>query len=121
MKSLYDRIGGETAVRATVLKLYEKILTDDLLAPFFENTDVDALRRSQTAFVSYAFGAATPYTGRNLRTAHKKAVDQGLSDAHFNRVALHLQTALHELGVPQNLIDEALTIVGSTQADVLNK
>jgi hemoglobin len=120
-QSLYERIGGENAVRATVMKLYEKILSDDELAPFFENINVEALRRSQSAFVTYAFGGPNHYTGNTMRAAHKNAVQQGLNDHHFDLVAGHLQSAMQELNVAPYLITEAITIVGSTRHDVLNK
>lgn len=119
--SLYERIGGKSAVQATVIKLYEKILDDELLAPFFENVNVEALRRSQMAFVTYAFGGPNHYEGRAMRTAHANACRHGLSDAHFDAVAGHLQSAMQELSVPQELIAEAMQIVGSTRNDVLNK
>lgn len=120
-KSLYERIGGEPAVRATVAKLYEKILSDEILAPFFENVDIEVLRRSQAAFVTYAFGGAKQYSGKGMRNAHKNAVNHGLSDVHFDKVAGHLSAAMQELNVPQDLIAEALAIVGSTRNDVLNR
>lgn len=120
-QSLYERIGGDSAVRATVVRMYEKILSDEELAPFFENIDVERLRLSQAAFVTYAFGGTTQYTGRSLRTAHRSAVSQGLTDRHFDLVALHLKDSMQELGVPANLIQEALAIVSSTRTDVLNQ
>ena len=119
--SLFERIGGEAAVKATVLKMYGKILDDDLLAPFFENIDIDALRLSQSAFVTYAFGGPNHYTGKGLRHAHAGAVSQGLASEHFDRVATHLKTAMEELKVPADLIAEAIAIVGSTRADVLGQ
>jgi hemoglobin len=120
-QSLYERIGGERAVKATVLKMYDKILDDAELAPFFENVDVEKLRLSQSAFVTYAFGGPNHYTGQSMRTAHKNAVAQGLSGKHFDLVAKHLKEAMEELNVPAELIAEALAIVGSTRADVLNQ
>ncbi len=119
--SLYERIGGEAAVKATVVKLYERILSDELLAPFFENIDVNRLRLSQTAFVTFAFGGPNHYTGKGLRNAHAKAVGKGLSDAHFDAVAGHLAAAMAELKVEKPLIDEAINIVASTRDDVLNR
>lgn len=119
--SLYERIGGEFVARATVMKLYDKILDDEELAPFFENINVDALRHSQLAFVTYAFGGSNRYTGKTLRTAHGNAVNHGMNDLHFDLVAGHLRTALSELSVPDELINEALVIVESTRNDVLNK
>lgn len=118
--SLFERIGGDSAVRATVIKMYDKILDDPELAPFFENIDVDTLRLSQTAFVTFAFGGPNHYSGKALRAAHKNAVADGLSDLHFDRVATHLESAMRELEVPAPLIAEALAIVGTTRADVLN-
>lgn len=118
-KTLYERIGGEAAVRATVIKMYDKILDDNELAPFFDSIDVDKLRLSQSAFVTYAFGGPNHYSGKSLRSAHASAVSQGLSDRHFDLVASHLKSAMQELNVPEPLIDEALTIVGSTRKDVL--
>ncbi len=118
-KPLYERIGGDAAVRATVMKMYAKILDDDSLAPFFDNIDVEKLRLSQSAFVTYAFGGPNHYTGKGLRVAHANAVSQGLSGEHFDLVAGHLKSAMEELSVPADLIAEALAIVGSTRADVL--
>lgn len=120
-RSLFERIGGESAVRATVIKMYEKILSDNELAPFFENIDVEKLRLSQTAFVTYAFGGPNHYTGKSMRTAHQHAVSQGLNDRHFDLVATHLKSAMQELGVAEPLISEALAIVATTRHDVLNK
>lgn len=120
-QNLYERIGGENAVKATVIKMYDKILSDEELAPFFENINVEKLRLSQIAFVTYAFGGPNHYSGKSLRIAHKGAVSHGLNDQHFDRVALHLKTAMQELHVPAELIDEALNIVGSTRTDVLNQ
>lgn len=120
MQSLYERIGGESAVKATVIKLYDKILDDPELAPFFENIDVERLRLSQSAFVTYAFGGMKHYSGKSMRAAHHHAVAQGLSGLHFDLVAGHLKSALQELGVASVLIDEALAIVETTRNDVLN-
>jgi hemoglobin len=120
-ESLFKKIGGEGAVTATVVKMYEKILSDPELAPFFENTNVEALRHSQSAFVTFAFGGPNNYTGKSMRHAHERSVKHGLNDKHFDLVAGHLKAAMQELNVPENLIAEALAIVETTRSDVLNK
>ncbi|MCI5048809.1 MAG: group 1 truncated hemoglobin [Rickettsiales bacterium] len=119
--SLYERLGGDPAIRATVAKLYDKILTDPLLTPFFVDIDDEKLRRSQAAFVTYVAGGPNRYNGKSIREAHKRLVtDKGLSDSHFDAVAGHLASALEELGVAEGLIKETLSIVETTRADVLN-
>ena len=120
-ESLYERIGGDIAVKATVAKLYEKILDDELLADFFDGIDIDRLRRSQSAFVTMAFGGPNQYNGQGLRNAHKGLVARGLSDKHFDATAGHLKTAMQELNVSNELIEEALSIVETTRKDVLNQ
>ncbi|MGB4101558.1 MAG: group 1 truncated hemoglobin [Alphaproteobacteria bacterium] len=120
-RTLFERIGGTEAVKAAVAKLYEKVLTDPLLAPFFADIDVDKLRRSQSAFVTVAFGGQNNYNGASMRVAHKKLVERGLSDQHFDAVAEHLRTALQELSVTDGMIAEALAIVETTRQDVLNR
>lgn len=121
LPSLFERIGGESAVTATVFKMYEKILEDPILIPFFENIDVQRLRLSQSAFVTYAFGGPHHYTGKSMRVAHHHAVENGLTNLHFDRVSLHLKAAMQELNVPNALIEEALAIVNTTRADVLGQ
>lgn len=120
-ESLYKRIGGGSAVASTVVKLYDKILKDELLIPFFENVDVETLRRSQVSFVSLAFGGLVQYSGQDLRNAHASLVPKGLDDVHFDRVAHHLKSSMAELGVAADLIAEAMLIVETTRADVLNR
>lgn len=119
--NLFERIGGEAAVSATVAKLYEKILNDETLAYFFDDIDINRLRKSQSAFVGMAFGGPNHYNGQGLRNAHKKLVEQGLSDSHFDAVASHLKASMEELNVPQALIEEALATVETTRKDILNR
>ncbi|MDX1923086.1 MAG: group 1 truncated hemoglobin [Alphaproteobacteria bacterium] len=119
--SLYERIGGAQSVQATVALLYDKILSDPLLIPFFKDINVERLRTSQFAFVSMAFGGPTHYSGETMRRAHERLVERGLSDVHFDQVALHLKTSMEDLGVPPGLITEALSIVETTRPDVLNR
>lgn len=120
-QTLFERIGGEAAVSATVARLYERILNDDRIAHFFDDVDINTLRRSQSAFVKMAFGGPNHYTGKGMRNAHAPLVAKGLNDSHFDAVAGHLVGAMQELDVPQPLIDEAIAIVETTRDDVLNK
>jgi hemoglobin len=120
--SLFNRIGGKDAVQATVNLMYEKILGDPLLEPFFSDKDMAHLRRSQTAFMVMAFGGPHQYSGADLTKAHAGMVrEKGLSDPHFNAVAGHLKAALQELGVPTVLIEEVLALVGTTRDAVLGR
>jgi len=120
--SLFSRIGGITAVNAAVEKMYEKILQDPLLQPFFAGLDMARQRRSQAAFMVMAFGGPHHYTGADLTRAHARMVkEKGLSDQHFDAVAGHLKSALTDLKAPPALISEVLALVGTTRRAVLGK
>jgi hemoglobin len=120
-RSLYDRLGGEDAVAATVGLFYERIMADESLAPFFADLDMDKQITKQIAFMTMAFGGPHSYDGRDLRVAHSRLVARGLNDAHFNAVAGHLHATLTTLSVPPELIEEVMSIVGSTKREVLSQ
>ena len=119
--SLYERLGGETAVLAAVSVFYEKVLADPLTRPFFAGLDMAAQTQKQVAFMTWAFGGPVEYKGRDLRSAHAPLLARGLGDAHFDAVANHLEATLRELDVEPELIADALAIVASTRRDVLNR
>ncbi len=119
MSTLYERLGGEAAVEAAVVRFYEKVMADSSLAPFFDGLDIDKQIQKQIAFMTMAFGGPNGYSGRDLRTAHAGLVKRGLADAHFDAVAAHLGSTLDELGVAPAMRDEAITLVAGTRSDVL--
>ncbi len=119
-KSLFERLGGEDAVMAAVGLFYQKVVADPLLAPFFSELDLAAQVRKQTAFMGWAFGSGQQYSGRDLGEAHRRLVrERGLTDVHFDAVAGHLDATLRELGIADDLVTEALTIVASVRGQVL--
>lgn len=121
MPTLYERLGGEPALEAAVVRFYEAVMGDPLVAPFFSGHDMPALIDKQVAFMTMAFGGPNRYTGRELREIHRASVAGGLSDAHFDAVAHHLAATLRGMNVEPGLIDEVMRVVGGTRGDVLNR
>ncbi len=116
--SLFDKLGGEAAVNAAVDIFYRKVLSDDRISQFFDTVDMDAQHTKQKAFLTMAFGGPNNYTGKDMREAHKH---MNLTEEHFNAVAENLVGTLKELEVPQESIDEVVSIALSVKDDVLNK
>lgn len=119
--TLYERLGGEAAVEAAVVRFYEKVMANADVAHFFDGLDMEAQIEKQIAFMTMAFGGPNEYTGRDLRTAHAKLVKRGLGDAHFDAIASHLKETLEELEVAEETIVEVLAIVDGTRDDVLGR
>ncbi|MFO0563471.1 MAG: group 1 truncated hemoglobin [Polyangiales bacterium] len=118
--SLYDRLGGETAMMSVVVIFYEKVLADPVIGRFFTGLDMRKQIDKQLGFLSRAFDGPVEYRGRALDEAHARLVaEQGLNDEHFDRIARLLEQTLVELSVERPLIDEALAIVGASRALVL--
>ncbi len=113
---LYKQLGGKDAVNAAVDLFYQKILGDSSINFFFTGTDMDLQRNKQKAFLTYAFGGAPNYSGKSMRDAHAPFK---ITDAHFGSVAGHLQATLNELGVPEELTAQVMTIAASAHDDVL--
>ena len=119
--SLFDRLGGDAAIMASVERFYEKVLADGRTRRFFENLNVEAQTQKQVAFMAWAFGGPTEYKGRDLREAHATLVKRGLGDAEFNAVVGHLEATLRELGVSEELVSEVRVIVEGTRDRVLGR
>jgi hemoglobin len=119
--SLYQRVGGESAIMAAATLFYDKVLADPQLAPFFASLDMEQQVSKQVGFLSWAFGGPERYAFRPLGQAHARLRTMGLSDQHFDRVAGHLADTLHDLGIAEDLIEEALRIVEGTRAEVLGR
>jgi hemoglobin len=119
--SLFERLGGEAAIEAAVVGFYERVMSDETLAPFFDGLDMGAQIKKQIAFMTMAFAGPTRYTGRDLRTAHAKLVARGLDDSHFDSVQIHLRTTLDEIGIDGATVSEIAGIIEATRRDVLGK
>ncbi len=117
-ETLFDKLGGKDAVDAAVDIFYTKVLADESINHFFTTTDMNTQRAKQKTFLAYAFGCPMNYTGKSMREAH---AHMDLTEDHFNSVATHLVDTLNELQVPQDFIDQVVTIAVSTKDDVLNK
>jgi hemoglobin len=114
--TIYQRIGGEAAIRAAVDRFYERVLADPSLSHFFSGVSMALLKAHQFAFLSQALGGPKQY-GASMRDAHSRlAIEQ----RHFDSVAVHLVETLPELGVPEDLISEIAAAVTPLSSQIVN-
>jgi hemoglobin len=118
IESIYEKIGGEAAVNAAVDIFYKKVLADERINHFFETVDMTGMIQKQKSFLTMAFGGPNSYTGKDMREAHKH---MNLTEEHFGAVAEALVGTLEELNVPQDIINQIVSIALSVKDDVLNK
>lgn len=119
--SLYERLGGAAAFDTAVEIFYRKMLTDDRVARFFDDINMDRQMAKQKAFLTMVCGGPHHYTGRDMRTAHAKLLSQGLNDSHVDVVIEHLGATLAELGAKESDIAEVAALANSVRDAVLSR
>ncbi|WP_291988110.1 methyl-accepting chemotaxis protein [Luteitalea sp.] len=115
--TLFERLGGVPAIKATVDAFYVRVLADEALAPHFVGVNMRWLKGRQNAFFIQALGGPQVYRGRDMETAHAHLA---ITAEDSGRVAAHLTAALAEVGVPEGLIDEVIGAVAPLQSQVVN-
>jgi hemoglobin len=99
--SIYDRIGGASAVSLAVDDFYERVMGDPSLVSYFDGVDMARLKGHQRAFIAAAIGGPEVYTGQSMDEAH---AGLDITAEAFGRVVDHLVATLTSLGVDNETI-----------------
>ena len=123
-KSLYERIGGQPALKAVV---------DDFVATAAPDPKVDftrggvwvasdaavaGLKKHLVDFMAQALGGPKAYTGRSMKAAHS---GMGITQAQFDALAGHLKAALVKNKVAAADVAEIMKVAASTAPDIIEK
>jgi hemoglobin len=115
--TLYQRIGGEAAIKTAVDHFYECVLADSSLSHFFEGVSMGRLKAHQFAFLSQALGGPKQYSGSSMSEAHAKLI---IEQSHFDAVAMHLVGTLRDLGVSEEIIHEIVSAITPLASQIVN-
>ncbi|WP_436930734.1 group I truncated hemoglobin [Halosimplex halobium] len=113
---LYDRLGGREGIRAVVDEFYDRLVADDELGPFFEDADLEMLRRTQTEFLCEAAGGPESYDAAPVREAH---LHVPFTEDHILRAIDILEETLAAFDVPEEDADKVVQAVAAYEADLL--
>ena len=117
-QTLYERMGGEPAIKALTAAFFMEIGKVEGLAHFFVNVPVAAIQMHQGQFFKVLFGAdeekpsADELLDYMILTHVRLFRDLGLDASHFDLVAVCFIDAMNQMKVPASLQDECLAIVG---------
>ena len=114
--SIYFRYGSRVTSGVAEL-LYDRILADPALAPFFVDIDMDVLREHMADVLTVVAGGPDIYRGRDLFEAHAK---YRITREDFLAVAAHLEASLIELEIAPADIETILAAVGDTADQIIN-
>jgi hemoglobin len=115
--SIYDSIGGGSALAAVVDDFYVRVLADPQLAGFFAGVNMQKLKGRQVQFFAAALGGPDPYRGTSIRKAH---AGRGISQADFDQVAFHLAAALAAAGIPAETIAQIAAAITPLADDIVS-
>lgn len=96
-RTLYERLGGRSAIETVVDEFYDRVLGDERLEAFFADTSTTELRAHQTEFLSSVTGGPVEYDGEAMNDVHAHL---DIDDTDYTLVAAHLEDALAVCDVP---------------------
>jgi len=106
-QSMFDAIGGLTAMERIHKSFYDKVYAHPWLGTFFVGHSQEAIELRQTQFMAVKMGAKSIYPGRELPLAHRRMyITEELLELRRGL----LREALEEEGVSEALIRRWLKI-----------
>lgn len=114
--SLYNRLGGKTAITAVVDQFVANVAQDQRINGRFATTDIPKLKRHLVDQVCMASGGPCTYAGRDMKTTH---AGMKISHADFNALVEDLVDALNKFKVPEAEKNELLGLLGPMKKDIV--
>ena len=119
IENLYELVGGQETIKAATERFYERVMKDERLRRYFEQSDMARLRSRQVMFISMLLGGRV-YTGKEIHSAHAAVREHGLTAAQFDLFLDHFRAALEEVGVKRENAEKMMKILESKRKAVLD-
>ena len=115
-RSLYERLGGKTAITAVVDDFVARCAADARINGKFARTDIARLKESLVDQVCEAAGGPYTYSGRDMRTTHD---GMAVTAGEFDALVEDLVATLDGFSVPEAEKGELLGVLGPMRADIV--
>ena len=115
-QSLYDRLGGKTAISAVIDQFVANVAGDSRINGRFATTDLPRLKGNLVDQVCMATGGPCEYKGRDMKTTH---AGMKISNADFGALVEDLIKALDTFKVPAREKGELLGLLGTMKKDIV--
>ncbi|HEX2931161.1 MAG TPA: group 1 truncated hemoglobin [Candidatus Binatia bacterium] len=98
--TLFDRLGGETKLRAIIDKFIDNVFDDRMIGFFFRNADRARIKELEYQLAAGFLGADVKYQGRPLAKVH---ANHPIMGGHFARRRQILKETLESFQVPEEI------------------
>lgn len=117
-RSLYDRLGGKSAITAVVDDFVARVAADQRINGKFANANIPRLKTMLVEQICQASGGPCTYTGRDMKTAH---AGMGVSGSEFDALVGDLVVTLNKFKVGDREKNELLGALGPMKGDIVEK
>ena len=117
-KTLFERAGGEQALRAVVRTFYDHVFGDAMIGFFFRNADKERLIEKEYELAARMLGGPVKYTGKPMREAHAKHRIMG---GQFMRRLQLLKDAMAEHDLPPEVRDAWVAHTEALRSQITNQ
>jgi hemoglobin len=117
-QTLYEQIGGEPALKATVEELMLIMESDPRINFTFAETDIPKFKQLLFDQLCNLTGGPCQYTGRSMQESHEKLK---VTNAMFNALAEDLYIAFDRVGVPYRVQNKVMALLAPMQRDIVMK
>ncbi|HET7539640.1 MAG TPA: group 1 truncated hemoglobin [Polyangiaceae bacterium] len=114
-ESLFDRLGGQTALQAIIARFVDRLFDDLMIGYLFRAADRERVKAKEYEFAARHLGAPVAYTGRPLPEAHRA---HRITGGQFMRRLQILKETLAEFRVPSEVAEHWIADTLSLQADI---
>ncbi len=99
-ESLFEKLGGESRLRAIVNAFIDRVFEDRMIGFFFRNADRARIKEMEYQLAASFLGADIKYTGKPLGKAH---VNHPIMGGHFARRRQILKETLEAYQVVEEI------------------
>jgi hemoglobin len=115
-RSLYDRLGGKSAITAVVDTFVARVAADARINKKFARSNIPRVKAMLVEQVCMQTGGPCTYSGRGMKEAHS---NMRVTEGEFNALVEDLVAALNAFNVPKREQDELVAALGSMKADIV--
>ena len=115
-KSLYDRLGGKSAITAVVDDFVGRVAADSRINGKFATANIARLKSMLVDQICQASGGPCTYTGRDMKSAH---AGMGISGNDFDALVGDLVATLNKFNVGDREKNDLLGALGPMKKDIV--
>src|SRR6267378_1760397 len=115
-RSLYDRLGGKSAMTAVVDTFVARVAADTRINKKFAKSNIPRVKTELVDQICAQTGGPCTYSGRTMKETHR---NMKVTEGEFNALVEDLTASLNAFKVPSREQNELVTALGSMKGDIV--